>query len=102
MEQVPTLFVLGGSSGGARPKVLVGYNPNTGDLIHGLNNLSDGYEDWIIKFPSSSDNPEIANIEFAYHKMALQAGIQMSECRLFNGKSGKVYFGTKRFDRKGG
>lgn len=99
---IEELFILGGSSGGARPKVFVGYNSNTGDLIHGLNNLSEGYDDWIIKFPSSSDNPEIANIEFAYHKMALQAGIQMSECRLFNGKSGKVYFGTKRFDREGG
>lgn len=99
---IEELFILGGSSGGARPKVFVGYNPHSGDLIHGLNNLPDGYEYWIIKFPSSSDNPEIANIEFAYHKMALQASIQMSECRLFKGKSGKVYFGTKRFDREGG
>ncbi len=98
---IEELFILGGSSGGARPKVFVSYNSNTGDLIHGLNNLSEGYDDWIIKFPSSSDNPEIANIEFAYHKMAMQAGIQMSECRLFTGKSGKVYFGTKRFDREG-
>jgi serine/threonine-protein kinase HipA len=98
---IEELFILGGSSGGARPKVFVGSNPHTGDLIHGLNNLPDGYEDWIIKFPSSSDNPEIANIEFAYHKIALQSGIHMSECTLFNGKSGKVYFGTKRFDREG-
>jgi len=98
---IEELFILGGSSGGARPKVFVGYNPHTGDLIHGLNNLPDGYEYWIIKFPSSSDNPEIANIEFAYHKIALQSGIYMNECRLFNGKSGKVYFGTKRFDREG-
>jgi serine/threonine-protein kinase HipA len=98
---IEELFILGGSSGGTRPKVFVGYNPHTGDLIHGLNNLPDGYEDWIIKFPSSSDIPEIANIEFAYHKIALQSGIQMSECRLFNGKSGKIYFGTKRFDREG-
>ena len=33
--------------------------------------------------------------------MALQAGIKMSECKLFEGKSGRVYFGTKRFDRTG-
>jgi len=98
---IEELFILGGSSGGARPKIFVGYNPNTGDMISGLKNLPEGYDDWIIKFPSSSDNPEIANIEFAYHKMALQAGIQMSECRLFTGNSGKVYFGTKRFDREG-
>jgi len=34
--------------------------------------------------------------------MAILAGIEMSECRLFKGKSGKVYFGTKRFDRVAG
>jgi len=31
--------------------------------------------------------------------MATSARIQMSESKLFQGKSGKKYFGTKRFDR---
>ena len=31
--------------------------------------------------------------------MAVTAGIEMSECKLFKGKSGQHYFGTKRFDR---
>ena len=98
-EMIGQLFILGGSSGGARPKIFVAYNPKTDDLIHGLNRIPEGYEEWIIKFPSTSDNRQIAKIEFAYHKMALLAGIEMSECRLFEGKSGQVYFGTKRFDR---
>lgn len=98
-EIIGELFILGGSSGGARPKIFVAYNPKTDVLIHGLNNIPEGYEEWIIKFPTYSDNSQIANIEFAYYKMALLAGIEMSECRLFDGKSGKVYFGTKRFDR---
>jgi len=98
-EIIEELFILGGSSGGARPKIFAAYNPLTNELIHGLDNLPEGYDEWIIKFPSSSDNREIANIEFAYHKMALLSGIEMSECRLFKGKSGQVYFGTKRFDR---
>ena len=98
-EIIEELFILGGSSGGARPKIFAAYNPVTNDLIHGLHNIPEGYDEWIIKFPSSSDNREIANIEFAYHKMALLAGIEMSQCRLFKGKSGQVYFGTKRFDR---
>ena len=96
---IEELFVLGGSSGGARPKIFVAYNPVTKEIIHGKEQLSDGFENWIIKFPSSSDNPEIAKIEYAYHKMALKAGIEMSDCKLFKGKSGKDYFGTKRFDR---
>jgi serine/threonine-protein kinase HipA len=101
-EIIEELFILGGSSGGARPKIFVGYNPHTGELVHGVKNTPEDFEEWIIKFPSSSDNREIANIEFAYHKMVLLAGIKMSECRLFKGKSGKVYFGTKRFDRIAG
>lgn len=59
------------------------------------------YEHWIIKFPSSSDRSDIGNIEYAYYKMALDAGIEMSESKLFKGKSGQAYFGTKRFDRDG-
>lgn len=99
---IDELFLLGGSSGGARPKIFIAFNPRTGHLLHGVDDAPEGYEEWIIKFPSSSDNKEIAKIEFAYHKMALLAGIKMSECRLFTGKSGQVYFGTKRFDRVAG
>lgn len=98
-DVIETLFALGGSSGGARPKIFVGYHPGTQDLIHGVPDLPGGYEDWIIKFQSSMDFWDIARIEYAYHQMALMAGIEMSECRLFEGKSGRVYFGTRRFDR---
>jgi serine/threonine-protein kinase HipA len=95
------LFQLGGSSGGARPKILVGYNPTTQHLTHADKELPLGYEHWLIKFPTSSDSRDIANIEYAYYKMAIDAGIEMSACQLFKGQSGKVYFGTKRFDRQG-
>jgi serine/threonine-protein kinase HipA len=100
-EVLDELFKLGGSSGGARPKILVGYNPTTQHLINATNALPIGYENWLIKFPTSSDSRDIANIEYAYYKMATDAGIEMSECQLFKGQSGKVYFGTKRFDRQG-
>ncbi len=100
-EIIEELFILGGSSGGARPKIFVAYNPGNEEIIHGKDELPDGFENWIIKFPSASDNPEIAKIEYAYHKMAIKAGIEMSNCKLFEGESGKLYFGTKRFDRIG-
>ncbi len=95
------LFMLGGSSGGARPKILVGYHPVSKHLINNQRQLPKGYEHWLIKFPSSFDRPDIANIEYAYYKMALAAGIEMSTCQLFKGKSGQYFFGTKRFDRQG-
>ncbi len=100
-EILDELFQLGGTSGGARPKILVGYNSITNHIIPDENKLPSGYEHWIIKFPSSADTHDIANIEFAYYKMALNAGIEMSESKLFHGKSGQAYFGTKRFDRNG-
>jgi serine/threonine-protein kinase HipA len=100
-EVLDELFKLGGSSGGARPKILVGYNPTTQHIINVTNTLPIGYEHWLIKFPTSSDSRDIANIEYAYYKMAIDAGIEMSQCQLFKGQSGNVYFGTKRFDRQG-
>lgn len=98
-EAIEELYQLGGSSGGARPKILVSYNSKTDHLIHGTDQHPKGYEHWLIKFQSSMDRKDSANIEFAYYKMALDAGIEMSESKLFYGSSGNVYFGTKRFDR---
>ena len=95
------LYQLGGSSGGARPKILVGYNPVSQHLIGIEKILPKDYEHWLIKFPSSYDRPDIGNIEYAYYKMALDAGIEMIESKLFKGVSGQAYFGTKRFDREG-
>lgn len=101
-EILDELRLYAGSSGGARPKILIGFNPQNGHLVPGVIDASKGYEEWLIKFPSAYDHPEVAHIEFAYHKLALLAGLEMSACRLFKGKSGKVYFGTKRFDRHEG
>lgn len=96
---IEELYRLGGSSGGARPKVLVGYHQGKDHLIFGDENLPEGYEHWIIKFPASNDPSDIAETEFAYYKMAIDAGIEMSQCHLLKGASGRQYFGTKRFDR---
>ena len=78
------LFENGGSSGGARPKILTEV---------------DG-EDWIIKFPSSDDSKDIGKIEYDYAICAKECGIEMEEVRLFESKKCMGYFGTKRFDRK--
>ena len=64
-EMIEELFTLGGSSGGSSPKILVGFKKQTNELIHGYNQMSDDFEEYLIKFPSSQDNPEIAKIEYA-------------------------------------
>lgn len=94
------LYALGGSSAGARPKILVGYDAGAQKIIHGQRILSGGYAPWMIKFRSSNDPSDISAIEYAYALMARAAGLDMPEARLFNGKKGD-YFGVRRFDRNG-
>lgn len=77
------LFKLGGSSGGARPKILT--------KIGGV--------DWIIKFPSSQDPKNVGEQEYKYSLVAKDCGIRMTETRLFESKICPGYFGIKRFDR---
>jgi serine/threonine-protein kinase HipA len=93
------LFFLGGSSGGARPKVNLFYRPKS-EKFSFSGNLQPDFEHWIVKFPSSYDLKDIANIEYAYYLMAIDAGIKMSDSKLFTTPAGNYYFGTKRFDRQ--
>lgn len=94
------LYALGGSSAGARPKILVGLNKKTDRIIHGQQQLPKGYEHWIIKFTASTDPDDISAVEYAYGLMAKAAGVDVPEIRLFETKNGR-YFGAKRFDRVG-
>lgn len=82
-EKLDYLFAKGGSSGGARPKIL----PRIDN------------EDWIIKFPSSEDSKDVGRQEYDYALCAKECGIEMEEVRLFPSEKTQGYFGTKRFDR---
>jgi serine/threonine-protein kinase HipA len=93
------LYFMGGSSAGARPKIMAGFDPVTSRIIHGQRHLMQEYSHWLIKFPSSNDQKDIALIEAAYAQMAQAAGIEMMETKVFEGNRGRKYFGTKRFDR---
>lgn len=90
---------LGGASGGARPKIQVAFNAEKNLLTEDSFPLKNGFESWIIKFPNSTDFRDAAEIEYAYYLMAMDAGIEMEESRLFRTEKGQAYFGTKRFDR---
>ena len=101
-EVLPELLLAGGSPGGARPKVLVGFNEKSGALISGTSSLPDGYRHFIVKFGAEEDGPEIGMVEAAYARMAAEAGITMPRTRLFETGEGRRYFGAERFDRDGG
>ena len=98
-DVIDELFQLGGSSGGARPKILVGYNSLTDEIISGLSILPDNFEHWIIKFPSSNDLLDSGLIEFTYNEMARNCGIEVNDFKLFKTTKGNYLFGSKRFDR---
>lgn len=99
IDDLEELFLLGGSSGGARPKIHVGYNSKTNEIIRNQSVLPEDFEHWIIKFPASNDLQDIALVEFVYNQMAKNAGIEVADFRLFETESGKSFFGSKRFDR---
>jgi len=99
---LPELMRAGGSAGGARPKVLVGYNPASGDMVSGEDDLAEGFEHWLVKFYAKTDNPDEGKIEYAYSIMARAAGIVMAETQLFAGENGDSFFATRRFDRSAG
>lgn len=85
-DKLDNLFEMGGSSGGARPKILTKING----------------EDWIIKFRSSQDSIDIGEQEYLYSLCAKECGIIMPETKLFSSKKCSGYFGVKRFDRENG
>lgn len=81
------LLELGGSSGGARPKVLVQVSSDGKRIIHVQQGLQDGYTHWPVKFSSLQDGRD--------------AGVETPETHLFETRNGGRCFGVRRFDRNG-
>ena len=103
MNEYSSILKVGSSAGGARAKALIGWNEATGEVRSGQVKLPKGFGYWLIKFDGLTGNGDkegddkwgYGRVEYAYHLMAKAAGIEMSECRLWN----KRHFMTRRFDR---
>jgi serine/threonine-protein kinase HipA len=97
---------VGTSAGGARAKAIIAWNPQTNEVRSGQVKNDSGFTYWLLKFDGVSGNKDkeledpagFGLIEFAYYKMALEAGIEMKECRLLK-ENGRSHFMTRRFDR---
>ncbi|MCD4683969.1 MAG: type II toxin-antitoxin system HipA family toxin, partial [Bacteroidales bacterium] len=106
-EQVlAELITVGTSAGGQRPKAIIAYNRNTGEIRSGQVDTPNEFEHFIIKFDGLkkgklSDPAGYGKIEMVYHHMAKKCGIDMMFCDLLH-ESGRSHFITKRFDRKNG
>jgi serine/threonine-protein kinase HipA len=95
---------VGTSAGGARAKAVVAWNPKTNQIRSGQFDMAPGFEPWLLKFDGVGKDFELGTggdygrTEYAYYKMATQAGILMSPCRLLE-ENGRAHFMTRRFDR---
>lgn len=106
-DAISHLIAVGTSAGGARAKAVVALNPDTGELRSGQVGADPGFEQWLLKLDGVGADVDLGSsghfgrIEYAYHLMAIAAGIEMTECRLLE-EGGRAHFMTRRFDRAPG
>jgi len=80
VSDLDNVFQMGGSSGGARPKVMT--------------------DEWVIKFPASGDMKDVGRMEKEYMDCAAECGIVVSETKLMPSRICDGYFAVRRFDRE--
>lgn len=105
-QTMADIIRVGTSAGGQRPKAVIAWNPGTNEVRSGQVNTDKGFEYWIMKFDGVAGNSDYkpenqggyGAVEYAYSIMAKDAGITMSDCRLFE-ENGRRHFMTRRFDR---
>jgi len=98
---------LGTSAGGQRAKAVIAYNRSTGEVRSGQVDAPEGFEQYLIKLDGVSataglrETTNYGRVEFSFSELAKKAGIDMTECLLFE-ENGRAHFMTKRFDRVSG
>src|ERR1700689_803013 len=105
-EGLQEMLRVGTSAGGARAKAIVAWNRITNEVRSGQVKAPAGFDYWLLKFDGVSANKdkELEDpkgdtvIEYAYALMAVDAQIEMSECRLLE-ENGRRHFMTRRVDR---
>ena len=92
------------SAGGARAKAVIGYNPDTKEMISGVKeSIKDGFEHYLIKFDiqkNDGSSSDFTKLEYIYMRMAKEVGIDIPEVELLHHHNLSHYL-IKRFDRVG-
>ncbi len=106
-DSLSDILRIGSSVGGARAKALIAIKTGSDDNIEEIRPgdimQPEGYSYWLLKIDGANEKTlgegkGIGKIEFAYYKLAREAGIDISESTLFE-ENGRFHFLTKRFDR---
>jgi serine/threonine-protein kinase HipA len=98
-DMLRELVLMGGSPHGARPKVRLNFDPDSG----AASTAEDGPgAPWLVKFPGQGEDAEVCAIEYVYADMGRRAGIPMPATHFFALADNLTAFGIKRFDREDG
>lgn len=89
------LALMGGSPHGARPKVLVFHDAQSG---HMSNQPFAGAGAWLVKFQAQGEHKEVCAIESLYADLARAYGLDMPATRHFDLSTKLAGFGIERFD----
>lgn len=104
-KAIQEILRIGTSAGGARPKAVIAYNEQTGEVKSGQAKAPKGFEHCLIKLDGVSeeqlgDTQGWGRVEMAYYNMARDCGIEMMPSKLLE-ENNRAHFMTKRFDREG-
>ncbi len=106
-DSLTEILRIGTSVGGARAKALIAIkrdqNKKIEEIRPGDIMQPKGYSYWLLKIDGVNEqrlgeSEGMGKIEFAYYKLAQEAGIEISESSLHE-ENGRFHFLTKRFDR---
>jgi serine/threonine-protein kinase HipA len=95
-EVLAELQRLGGSPHGARPKVLVSLRPGDNHVVSTA--TEDGHTPVLVKFLAPHDALDAGPVEYAYHRLARDSGLQVPDAWLLPSRSSGGWFAVARFD----
>jgi serine/threonine-protein kinase HipA len=109
-DALKQLIQVGTSAGGARAKAVILFNKETSQLRSGHADHEDGFADYLLKLDGVANfgmdgrvddlgrSAPYGRIEYAYYRMATDAGIAMEHSELLP-EGPRTHFLTRRFDR---
>jgi len=94
-ETLQRLALLGGSPQGARPKVLVFYDPASACISTAPMTTGSG---WLVKFQAMGEHKEVCAIEAFYAQLARACGLDVPDTHVFDLSAQQAALGIERFD----